>query len=228
MENLLTKIHNLKQQIYLEENLVSFSYQVDEIEKRIQDLQEFQDFEMQELDQIDLLKLDLQQENLLKIWKSLENQGENVLDRPVTTEIVGKDVVVPEKVSRKPSTLRSEFDLLTPEEFNMVPSYILGRTTIGKINSLIKELNRLLRDKAAILKDPKTKQRKDLQKIFKMQETADLKGMMFVTESDLKQNNFSKSTFNHGKECRNVLTIMRTLGKMKEVRGGGITRFVVL
>lgn len=237
MEELLAKIDRLKQQIYVEENLVSFSLQVDEIEKRIQDLQEFQDYEMQEIKEMDILKLDIQQENLLKIWNSLGEQGgQPSLSAGAPVDAADKEAAVsnpapkatPTPAPRQAISIRSEFELLTPDEFNSIPSYILGRTTISKVNSLIKDLNRFLRDKAAILKDPKTKQRKDLQKVFKLQETVDLKGMMFVTESDLKQNNFSKSSFNYGKECRNVLTILRTLGKMKEVRSGGITRFVVL
>ena len=240
MEELLVKIDLLKQQLYVEENLVSFSLQIDEIEKRIQDLQECQDYELQELKDLDIGKLDIQQENLLKIWNSLGSQASQTklpAEAPDSAEISNLTVKEPDvsnsatktvSIPRSTISIRSEFDLLTPEEFNSIPSYILGRTTISKVNALIKDLNRFLKDKAAILKDPKTKQRKDLQKVFKLQETADLKGMMFITEGDLKQNNFSKSSFNYGKECRSVLTILRTLGRMKEVRSGGITRFVVL
>lgn len=59
--------------------------------------------------------------------------------------------------------------------------------------------------------------------------TPEIKGMMFVTEKDLRDKRaWSKSTFNFGAACRNVLVILRTIGKIKEVRGKGNTRFVVI
>lgn len=55
------------------------------------------------------------------------------------------------------------------------------------------------------------------------------KNEIFLTEVDMKEKRiWSKSDFNFGSVCRNVLTILRTLGRTREVRVKGNTLFIIL
>lgn len=54
------------------------------------------------------------------------------------------------------------------------------------------------------------------------------KGKVFICEQDLRDHSkFSKSKFSFNALGRNVIVILRHLGRVKEVRGGGRTRIIL-
>jgi hypothetical protein len=72
-------------------------------------------------------------------------------------------------------------------------------------------------------------QQKDIYWAHKELETLHTKGFMFISESDLKDKRaWTKSDFNFGVVCQKVLTMLRTLGRTKEVREKGILRILFL
>lgn len=97
---------------------------------------------------------------------------------------------------------------------------------------MILDLNLLVSDKAAILNLPPNKMssfQKDIYWSHKELETAQTKGFMFISESDLKEKkSWTKSNFNLAVGCHKILTILRTLGKTREIREKGILRILFL
>lgn len=88
-------------------------------------------------------------------------------------------------------------------------------------------------DKLAILGIPDHKlikqQDRDIVHMFKQLQTKETKGYFFFTEKELKdKQGWTKSKFIFSAVGRNVLTILRTLGRLKEVRGGQATRHVLV
>ncbi len=131
---------------------------------------------------------------------------------------------------------------LTMDEYDMIPKYLLGRTTldrlvafvrkdwlIDRINDSIQEFNKIIIEKYTIMKQSTKsliKQDKDRIAEWKTQDTKDTHGKVFITEGDVKNNN-SKSVFRMDPHGRSVLSFLRHLGHIKEVRGGGHLRFVL-
>ena len=60
---------------------------------------------------------------------------------------------------------------------------------------------------------------------FKSQENEDTAGRYFFVDNDIR--NFGRD-FKFDSNCRSILTILRHCGRLKESRGGRITRHIVL
>lgn len=110
---------------------------------------------------------------------------------------------------------------------------LVGRLNVEKINAMIQELNKLISDKYTLLRIPQPKMNKLQSDIYwehKQLETPETRGRTFITEGDLKSKRagWSSSGFKFDAVGRNVLTILRHLGRMKEVRGGKNTRIVLM
>lgn len=61
---------------------------------------------------------------------------------------------------------------------------------------------------------------------LKEAENADTVGRIFITDDDIKQTKTSK--FRLDPSGRAVLGILRNLGRIKESRGGGRTRYILM
>lgn len=131
----------------------------------------------------------------------------------------------------------SEIPAITLEEFETVPKYMRGRLTREKVNGGVEFLNRVLLDKYTFLRQNPTKLPPDQRQKYydwkdcEMEETL---GKFFVTETDVKAalgakggTGMSSATFKLDSTGRAILAIMRHCGRIKEVRGNGMTRFVV-
>lgn len=97
---------------------------------------------------------------------------------------------------------------------------------------MIGELNILLQEKEQLLNIPQskmTKSQKDIYWEHKELGTEETKGKMYLLEKDLQKRAWSsKSPFVYNAAGRNLIVILRALGKIKEVRGSGHTRIVVI
>lgn len=118
-------------------------------------------------------------------------------------------------------------DFVTVPEFKDVPKYMKGRMTYDNINASVEGFNAAMETKYRLLKRPRSglndRDRKQYQK-YKEQETKDTKGVFFVTEDDLRKHGSLKMD----SSARAALTILRHCGRMKEIRGGGTTRYAVI
>ena len=107
----------------------------------------------------------------------------------------------------------------------------MGRITLEKINQAITDLNLLISDKYKIFKLPQkmSKLQRSIYWEHKQLATAETKSRVFVTEKDLKDKSggWTESGFKFDAVGRNVVAILRHLGRIKEVRGGGHTRIVL-
>eukprot|EP00842_Homolaphlyctis_polyrhiza_P004244 jgi/Hompol1/4820/HPOL_003904-RA len=136
----------------------------------------------------------------------------------------------PQKSDSKPPR---SLQLLTELEASRIPQYIT-RMTCDKINLAVAELNKLIEDKYTVLKMPQPKMNKLQRSLFWEHKqlasmTPETKGHVFVTEKDLKdKEGWTKSTFKFDAVGRSVIAVLRHLGRIREVRGGGHTRIVLL
>lgn len=116
---------------------------------------------------------------------------------------------------------------VTLDEFEKVPKYMKGRVTYEKLNAFIDIINSVISQKYAIFKKKKSTLKKhdaDLWNEFYKQELKETKGLFFCVGKDF--NNFSGFTLD--KMSLNMMTILRHCGRIRELRTGGILRYIVM
>ncbi|XP_071508378.1 SKA complex subunit 1-like [Diadema antillarum] len=118
-------------------------------------------------------------------------------------------------------------DYVTVPEFEAVPKYMKGRMTYNSINEIVDGFNRALESKYHLMKRPRSglndRDRKQYYK-YKEQQNKHTAGAYFVTEDDLKRLGKLKVD----SSARAALTMLRHCGRMREIRGGGLTRYAVI
>ena len=105
--------------------------------------------------------------------------------------------------------------------------YVKGRLTLEKVNEAVNSLNEIYTEKYKILATNPSKLKEPLKTKFfdhKALETKETQGFRFLIESDIKD---SREKFKLDPTGRSVVVILRHLGRMKEVRGGGQTRLLI-
>uniref|UniRef100_A0A8C5XCD5 SKA complex subunit 1 n=1 Tax=Microcebus murinus TaxID=30608 RepID=A0A8C5XCD5_MICMU len=105
-------------------------------------------------------------------------------------------------------------------------SYMKSRLTYCKINEVIEEINKAVISKYKILHQPKKSMNsvaRNLYHRFIDQETKDTKGHYFIVEADIKE----FTTLKVDKKFHMLLNILRHCRRLSEVRGGGLTRYVI-
>ncbi|XP_021525756.2 spindle and kinetochore-associated protein 1 [Aotus nancymaae] len=180
-------------------------------------------------------------ESLEEDYKDVEHLKENIpshLPQVRVTQrcVKGSDldpeepdkVVEPEPIKKPPKDQRSikEMPFITCDEFNGVPSYMKSRLTYGQINDVIKEINKAVISKYKILYQPKRSMNsvaRNLYHRFINEETKDTKGRYFIVEADIKE----FTTLKIDKKFHVILSILRHCRRLSEVRGGGLTRYVI-
>ncbi|KAI8822697.1 uncharacterized protein EV422DRAFT_410532 [Fimicolochytrium jonesii] len=167
------------------------------------------------------------------VLAEMENHGEEGAGRGDTKDARAKETAAPPPPAQVKKTVNTTIAPVTVAEFESLPKYQVGRLTLPKLNTLISEFTLLLHDKHTLLSLPPSKMTKPQRDIFwehKKHHTPETKGKMFITEKDVARDKevFSKSAFRLDPMGRSVVAIMRALGRIREVRGGGCTRMVVL
>ncbi|XP_012625298.1 SKA complex subunit 1 [Microcebus murinus] len=180
-------------------------------------------------------------ESLEEDYKDVEHLEENIPSHlpPVTvtqSSVKGSDldseeplkVVEPAPTKKPPKEQRSikEIPFITCDEFNGIPAYMKSRLTYCKINEVIEEINKAVISKYKILHQPKKSMNsvaRNLYHRFIDQETKDTKGHYFIVEADIKE----FTTLKVDKKFHMLLNILRHCRRLSEVRGGGLTRYVI-
>uniref|UniRef100_A0ABI7YSX0 SKA complex subunit 1 n=4 Tax=Felidae TaxID=9681 RepID=A0ABI7YSX0_FELCA len=104
--------------------------------------------------------------------------------------------------------------------------YMKSRLTYCQINDVIKEINKAIVSKYKILYQPKKSMSsvaRNLYHRFIDEETKDTKGHYFIVEADIKE----FTTLKADKRFHVILNILRHCRRLSEVRGGGLTRYVI-
>ncbi|VFV30585.1 spindle and kinetochore-associated [Lynx pardinus] len=134
----------------------------------------------------------------------------------------------PAPTKKQPKEQRSikEMSFITSDEFNGIPAYMKSRLTYCQINDVIKEINKAIVSKYKILYQPKKSMSsvaRNLYHRFIDEETKDTKGHYFIVEADIKE----FTTLKADKRFHVILNILRHCRRLSEVRGGGLTRYVI-
>jgi len=121
---------------------------------------------------------------------------------------------------------------ITLTELDGLPKYLRGRLTIEKINAFVRDFNRFTSEKYAILlrSNPAKLSTDQRQKFFEWKnlECDETDGKRFITEADLKSKSSNGTgSFKFDQVARNILTILRHIGRIKEVRSVGIIRYLI-
>ncbi|XP_037622119.1 spindle and kinetochore-associated protein 1 isoform X2 [Sebastes umbrosus] len=148
---------------------------------------------------------------------------------PVMNQTEAADVqpVQQEAVKKTNKSFVREIMVITIPEFESIPQYMKGRASYHQLNAAVQSINTAVSAKYKILHQPvktlKTHARK-LHKRFKDQETKDTKGHFFVVEDDIREFTQMKAD----KRFQGILNMLRHCHRLRELRGGGITRYMLL
>ncbi|XP_029010845.1 spindle and kinetochore-associated protein 1 [Betta splendens] len=120
-----------------------------------------------------------------------------------------------------------EMDFITMPEFEGIPPYMKGRASYDQLNAVVQSINTAVAAKYKILhqsaKSLNNHSRK-LHQRFKEQETKDTKGHFFLVEEDIRE--FTQMKVD--KRFQGILNMLRHCQRLKELRGGGLTRYMLL
>lgn len=116
---------------------------------------------------------------------------------------------------------------ITVEEFDGVSKYIKGRLLYEQINNAVDEVNKAIETKYSLMTRPRAKLSEFDMKIVtacKLQENKETKGFYFVVDNDIKR----WSNMKLDPAGRSMLTVLRTLKRLREIRGpGSLIRYAV-
>lgn len=119
-------------------------------------------------------------------------------------------------------------EFITMEEFESVPKYIRGRLQYTNVNAAVVEINKAVETKYNLLSRPRAKLSELNMKIVRecqRQENKETKGLHFIVDSDIKRWSLLKMD----KAGKSLLTVLRMLKRLREVRGpGNLLRYAVL
>ncbi|XP_058532866.1 spindle and kinetochore-associated protein 1 [Ochotona princeps] len=155
------------------------------------------------------------------VSQSLANRSDLDPEEPVKVE-----EPAPPKKPPKEQRIIKEMPFVTTDEFNGVPAYMKSRLTYCQINDVIKEINKAVISKYKILHQPKASMNsvvRNLYHRFISEETKDTKGHYFIVEADIKEFTALKVD----KRFHVILNILRHCRRLSEVRGGGLTRYII-
>ena len=116
---------------------------------------------------------------------------------------------------------------LASAEFDAIPRYLRGRLTLERINSFVAAINKVFMDKYAIVRSNPARIPPDQRTRYyqwREEELEELAGRFFVTENDLKS---SKTPVKLDPANRSILSILRHVSRLKELRTGSILRLVL-
>ncbi|XP_041652537.1 spindle and kinetochore-associated protein 1 [Cheilinus undulatus] len=132
-----------------------------------------------------------------------------------------------EQVKKSSRTFIRQMDFITVAEFDSIPLYMRGRVSYDQLNAAVQGINTSVTAKYKILHQPirsLNNHSRKLQQRFKEQETKDTKGQFFVVEDDIRE--FSQVKVD--KRFQGILNMLRHCQRIRELRGGGLTRFLLL
>ncbi|XP_069574716.1 SKA complex subunit 1 [Brachyistius frenatus] len=120
-----------------------------------------------------------------------------------------------------------EMEVITVPEFENIPQYMKGRVSYDQLNAAVSCINAAVTAKYKVLHQPARTLNNHARKLhqrFKEQETKDTKGQYFVVEDDIRE--FTQTKVD--KRFQGILNMMRHCQRLRQLRGGGLTRYMLL
>ncbi|XP_068211507.1 spindle and kinetochore-associated protein 1-like [Palaemon carinicauda] len=131
------------------------------------------------------------------------------------------------KANSGKSKLIPSIQYITVEEFDGVSKYIKGRLQYEQVNNAVDEVNKTIETKYMLMARPRAKLSEFDMKIVnacRSQENKETKGFYFVIDNDIKR----WSNMKLDPAGRSMLTVLRTLKRLREIRGpGNLIRYAV-
>ncbi|XP_056454087.1 spindle and kinetochore-associated protein 1-like isoform X1 [Gadus chalcogrammus] len=120
-----------------------------------------------------------------------------------------------------------QMEFVTMLEFENIPQYMKGRLTYEQLNTAVRKVNEAVSGKYKITRQSTKSLNNNTRKLyqrFKDEETKDTKGRFFVVQEDLLE--FSQIKMD--KRFQGILSMLRHCRRLRDMRGGSITRYFIL
>lgn len=202
----------------LERHLERFESCVSEKEEHLKDLKELERSSQKYLEDVEHMKDNVPPHMPAKT-------GSVSAKEPVMKQNDGVQAAHAEN-SQKSKCVIKEMEVITMQEFNSIPQYMKGRVSYDQINAAVQSINAAVTFKYKIVHQPGKSlntQSRRLHQRFKDQETKGTKGQFFIVEEDIRE--FTQMKVD--KRFQGILNMLRHCQRLRELRGGGITRYVL-
>ncbi|KAK2841771.1 hypothetical protein Q5P01_011971 [Channa striata] len=217
------KIKKLGQELHvLGELLEEFEKCVDQQKEQLGHLKELEASFQSNLEEVQHMRDNIPSHMPRK--KSPANEIEAVVSQKAEADT---QVVPPQHGKKTNKSYVREMDIITMPEFESIPQYMKGRVSYDLLNAAVQSINTAVAAKYKIVhqsvKTLNSHSRKLYQR-FKEQETKDTKGQFFVVEDDIRE--FTQMKVD--KRFQGILNMLRHCQRLRELRGGGLTRYMLL
>ncbi|CAN9498822.1 unnamed protein product [Ophioblennius macclurei] len=202
----------------LERHLERFESCVEKKEEQLKDLKELEQLSQRYLEDVEHMKDNVPSHMPQKNSSASGNE-------PVTKR--NEADVRPALAENGKKCFIKEMEVITMQEFNSIPQYMKGRVSYDQVNTAVQSINTAVTFKYKIVHQPEktlNNQSRRLRQRFKDQETKDTKGHYFIVEDDIRE--FAQIKVD--KRFQGILNMLRHCQRLRELRGGGVTRFVLL
>ncbi|XP_073346535.1 SKA complex subunit 1 isoform X1 [Pagrus major] len=156
--------------------------------------------------------------------KGPDNESEAVMTKNEAVDVQPAQL---ENVKKSDKTVVRVMAFITMPEFESIPQYMKGRATYDQLNAVVQSINTAVMAKYKILHQSLKSLNSNARKLhqrFKNQETKDTKGQYFVVEDDIRE--FTQMKVD--KRFQGILNMLRHCQRLRELRGGGLIRYMLL
>ncbi|KAM7002480.1 SKA complex subunit 1 [Tautogolabrus adspersus] len=217
------KMKKLGQELFaLQTLLEEFDKCVDNQRERLNNLKELEESFQKDLEGVSHMKDNVPAHMPKK--EAPKQGGESVMKQSEAADV---HTLQQEHVKKSSRSFIREMDFITVPEFDSIPQYMRGRVSYDQLNAAVQSINTSVTAKYKILhQSVKTlnNHSRKLQQRFKEQESKDTKGQFFVVEDDIRE--FTQVKMD--KRFQGILNMLRHCQRLKELRGGGLTRYLLL
>ncbi|XP_038562904.1 spindle and kinetochore-associated protein 1-like [Micropterus salmoides] len=217
------KVRKLGQELFAIERLLEeFEQCVGRQKEQLKHLKELEELFQKDLEDVQHIKDNIPTHMPRK--KVPANGSEPVINQNEAADVQPAQL---ENVKKTNKSFIREMEFITMPEFESIPQYMKGRVSYDQLNAAVQSINTAVSAKYKILhqslKTLNNHSRK-LHQRFKDQETKDTKGQYFVVEEDIRE--FTQMKVD--KRFQGILNMMRHCQRLRELRGGGLTRYMLL
>ncbi|XP_051239296.1 spindle and kinetochore-associated protein 1 [Dicentrarchus labrax] len=217
------KIKKLGQEIFaLERLLEEFEKYVGQHKEQLKHLKELEESFQKDLEDVQDIRDNIPAHMPRK--KCPATGSEPVMNQNEAPDI---QPAQPETVKKNNKSFVREMEFITMPEFENIPQYMKGRISYDQLNAAVQSINIAVTAKYKILhQSVKTlnNHTRKLHQRFKDQETKVTKGQYFVVEDDIRE--FTQMKVD--KRFQGILNMLRHCQRLRELRGGGVIRFMLL
>ncbi|XP_047453297.1 spindle and kinetochore-associated protein 1 [Mugil cephalus] len=220
------QIKKLKVEIFaLEKLLEEFEKYVDQQKEQLKHLKELEKLFQRNVEDAQHIKENIPTHMPKK--KGLVSGKESVMNQKEAADVQPAQPSQPENIKKTSKKFVREMEFITMTEFESIPQYMKGRVTYDQLNAAVNNINTAMTAKYKIFNQSTKTLNNNARKLhqrFKDQETKQTKGQYFVVEDDIRD--FTQMKVD--KRFQGILNMLRHCQRLRELRGGGLTRYVLL